>query len=422
MKHIYLFTFQKLGLDQGIKRYIDELSYAISVVNNFKVTIVTFYSDNATLLPYEENGIRHIHVPMPQQQENSRKFVYYDLKLYNIACAKILEKHIDPNEQNIFHLNYNQHSLIIDHLRKISPSAKIVFTIHFMRWVTAVDHDENRFKGIITHNDLSTLTPKELLCIDDFNSLKQICNNVDKIICLSTYTYYLLTSIYNIDTNKIAMVKNGVKDAPPVNHTQLSTTLQESPLLEKSPKVLIYSGRIEENKGFHILLHALHKVIKKNKNVILIVAGTGDQAKFMKLANKCLGYIYFVGEVNHEELNNLYGIADIGVHPSLNEQCSFSVLEMMRNGLPIIGFDLSGMKDIITTGNNGTKINVKKGVTITDQILEMVDDLAIAILEYLENPQLIKERGTYARERYLKEYSSQVFESNMAYTYSNLII
>ena len=95
---------------------------------------------------------------------------------------------------------------------------------------------------------------------------------------------------------------------------------------------------------------------------------------------------------------------------------------MMRNGLPVIGFDLSGMSDMITTGNNGTKTNVRKGVTISDQILEMVDDLAIAILEYLENPQLIKERGTHARERYLKEFSSQVFESNMAYTYSNLII
>ena len=77
-----------------------------------------------------------------------------------------------------------------------------------------------------------------------------------------------------------------------------------------------------------------------------------------------IGKIYFTGELNSDELNSLYEIADIGIHPSLNEQCSFSVLEMMKYGLPIIGYDLSGMSCLINHNLNGTKISLKKNIKI----------------------------------------------------------
>lgn len=418
MIHIYIFTFQKLDTDQGIKRYIHEISNSLLANSNYKITIVTFYTDNHTLEPYLKGNIRMLDIPIPVSDQRGRKLVYYDLKLYNIFCSRVLQKYIIPSENNVFHLNYNQHDLLISHLRKICPSGKIIFTIHFMRWLTAMDYDINRFKKNIYHRFPTELTPKEFLSVNDFWALKSICEEVDKVVCLSEYTHKLLIDLYNVSEKKISIIKNGISESSN-SLSVISTSIKNTKSLKNRPIVMIYSGRIEENKGFHLLLNALENICKVRNDVKLIVAGKGNYDKFFSLANRSLGNIFFTGELNSRDLDSLYSVADIGIHPSLNEQCSFSVLEMMRHGLPVIGFDLSGMGELIWDKYNGTKISLKN-VPISQQRLEMIESLTTSIMRYLQDPSIIDTEGRNSRVLYENNFSLGAFSTRMSIFYNSL--
>ena len=88
--------------------------------------------------------------------------------------------------------------------------------------------------------------------------------------------------------------------------------------------------------------------------------GEGDFALYLK---ECKGYwnkITFTGKLAKSELNKFYQIADIGILLSLHEQCSYVVLEMLSYGIPIIGSDSTGLKEMIENKNQLIKYRYKK--------------------------------------------------------------
>ena len=50
-------------------------------------------------------------------------------------------------------------------------------------------------------------------------------------------------------------------------------------------------------------------------------------------------------------------MVDVGIVPSFVEQCSYTAIEMMCFGLPLIVSDVEGLKEIVP-GNCGLKIKV----------------------------------------------------------------
>jgi len=56
--------------------------------------------------------------------------------------------------------------------------------------------------------------------------------------------------------------------------------------------------------------------------------------------------------LDRQQLYKLYSIADIGVLLSLYEQGSFSVIEMLAHGIPLIISDVDGLKE--TSKEGGT--------------------------------------------------------------------
>ena len=99
-----------------------------------------------------------------------------------------------------------------------------------------------------------------------------------------------------------------------------------------------------EEKGLGYLIKAFRMLLKKNPDCRLVIAGDGDLSKYIYESRYC-SKITFVGKLPHKELYLLYQIADIGVLPSLMEQCSYTVIEMLMFGLPIIGTTTPGISE-----------------------------------------------------------------------------
>lgn len=84
--------------------------------------------------------------------------------------------------------------------------------------------------------------------------------------------------------------------------------------------------------------------------VAIVVAGAGSelpeikkQIHDLKLDDRCI----FLGSVPNKEIERLYAIADIFLHPTYNEGFPRVVLEAMAAGLPIVSTDAGGTRELM---------------------------------------------------------------------------
>ncbi|NIZ47181.1 glycosyltransferase [Entomospira nematocerorum] len=164
-------------------------------------------------------------------------------------------------------------------------------------------------------------------------------------------------------------------------------TLRQQLGIELRHKVIIFVGRLAPEKRAIPLFEVLASVMQQRKDVISIFIGEGVDAETMKhkaveknISNKC----FFMGKVEHHEIANYYAISDIYVTVSLSEVQPMTLIEALLSSLPIISRQDSAYNGLVMQNQNG-------GQYATDAaVLE-------AILELLDNPELLASYSAYSR-------------------------
>lgn len=182
-------------------------------------------------------------------------------------------------------------------------------------------------------------------------------------------------------------------------------------------KILISVGSIKKIKGSDILLKAFFNLgssyVKENKIKLLFV-GDGPLKKSLedKVSKKMefKGHVKFLGNIPHNEINNIYKMADIYVIPSLFEGTPLSLLEAMYNALPIISSDINGINDIITPEINGMLF-----------VSENTEDLTLRIKEMIDNLVSSHELGLKAEKDYHAKYNFNNVVSKYNHIINNII-
>ncbi len=130
---------------------------------------------------------------------------------------------------------------------------------------------------------------------------------------------------------------------PPVPKS-LSGPLCEPAFSDRN--ILIFAGQIIRGKGLDCLIKALALVKSPFQ---LIVLGDGSHKAYCQKLTLELGLsdrISFKGFIPHEELQEYYHQATAAIVPSVwPEPIATWGLEVMRYGLPVIGFDSGGISD-----------------------------------------------------------------------------
>ncbi len=117
---------------------------------------------------------------------------------------------------------------------------------------------------------------------------------------------------------------------------------------------ILYVGSLIERKGVDLLLKALAKV---STEFSLYLAGDGDQKEQLQALAEELGMqdkIYFLGQLNREELLMHYADSDLFVLPTREDCFALVILEALCAGLPIVCSKYAdGAYDLIEEGKNG---------------------------------------------------------------------
>lgn len=114
----------------------------------------------------------------------------------------------------------------------------------------------------------------------------------------------------------------------------------------------IWIGRIVYSKALEILIYSISRIQKENlqnKATFTIIGDGPDIEKNKTLANKLnLKNIFWVGKVNHNEVQNYLDKAHCLVHTSIREATSVTIMEALNSSVPVICHDAFGMTFAVT--------------------------------------------------------------------------
>ena len=147
------------------------------------------------------------------------------------------------------------------------------------------------------------------------------------------------------DRAKVRVVYNGV-DAAKYSCAKLPPQLEE---FKKRQRVVLFLGRLTEQKGPVQFLHAAKKVLLACPDTLFVVAGKGEMLSLLINMSLELGIsknVRFLGYVPEDDQQRIYKMADVYVMPSTSEPFGITALEAMSSGVPVIISKTSGVAEI----------------------------------------------------------------------------
>ena len=179
-----------------------------------------------------------------------------------------------------------------------------------------------------------------------------------KVICCSQYMVSHVKWAFGLPDDKLVMIPNGVNlnVYEEVCRKDMKTFRKTFALPEE--KLVLFVGRLVYEKGAHVLINAIPKILEK-VNAKVVVVGSGYMkeqlsaiVKSMSLESKVL----FTGFLDEESLLKLQCIADVSVVPSLFEPFGIVALEAMAAGSPVVVSDTGGLGEIVDHDVTGVKV------------------------------------------------------------------
>jgi glycosyltransferase involved in cell wall biosynthesis len=169
------------------------------------------------------------------------------------------------------------------------------------------------------------------------------------------------------------------------------------PKLKNVGHVLLYVGRLSDEKGVMELPEILKGVLQKCPDSQMVIAGTGPSEKKLK---EEMPNAVFTGWVDTERLAQLYSVADMLVFPSRFDTFGNSVLEALSSGVPAVAYNTKGPKDIIEHNKSGF-------------LIENIEELILNIAETFNNDVALNKMRLHAINR-SKKFSKKNILNKMA--------
>ncbi|MBC8159911.1 MAG: glycosyltransferase family 4 protein, partial [Roseiflexaceae bacterium] len=181
----------------------------------------------------------------------------------------------------------------------------------------------------------------------------------DRVIATDDCTKDDLPRYLHVDSAKVVVIPSAIDVAECLGAVRgdLRAALRQRFELDNSDLTIMSVGRLERNKGFHVMIEALgllRSALPPRWRWLLVGQGQEraaleQQARQAGLADQ----ISFAGRLDDDELHSLYEEVDLIAHPTLYEGSSLVTLEGMVHGKPVVASRAGGIPDKVFDGRNG---------------------------------------------------------------------
>jgi len=220
-----------------------------------------------------------------------------------------------------------------------------------------------------------------------------------------------------IKLNKVYSISMGVD----TNLFQSSAKIKEdgeARLREKlgfypSPPILLFVGALAERKGVSYLVKSMPAIIKNFPKAALLIIGSGPEREELENLSLNLNLkknVFFLGNIEPQELPYYYNQADVFVLPSLVEGLPVVLMEALACGLPIVATRIAGIPDMIKDGQNGFLVSPQSP-----------KELSRAVINILLNGELRKNIAKEAQKTAREKYDWSVIVEQFKLLYQNTL-
>ncbi|MFM8350923.1 MAG: glycosyltransferase family 4 protein [Actinomycetales bacterium] len=218
------------------------------------------------------------------------------------------------------------------------------------------------------------------------------CRQAARVICCSAHMRSEVHRLFETPQDRIDVIPNGIDP----QGWQMSGQ-QRREARERNPgPLVVFTGRLEWEKGVHTLIDALPSVRRAVPGARIVLAGRGsaeqrlrDQVRAKRLGRQ----VTFAGWMPQDALRALVAAADAVVVPSIYEPFGIVALEAAVLGAPLVVARTGGLTEIVSDGRTGWTFEPGNAA-----------DLAAALTDALTHPQRARSRARFARQRVERDF------------------
>ena len=179
-----------------------------------------------------------------------------------------------------------------------------------------------------------------------------------RVICCSDYMVSHVRWAFGLPGDKLVMISNGVNAGVYAKAEGEDLSQFRSKFALPDEKIVLFVGRLVYEKGIHVLVNVVPKVLEK-VNAKFIIVGNGYMREQLSSLVRNIGLahkVLFTGFVDDETLRKLQKCADVSVVPSLFEPFGIVALEAMAARSPVVVSDTGGLSEIVEHDVTGVKV------------------------------------------------------------------
>jgi glycosyltransferase involved in cell wall biosynthesis len=169
-------------------------------------------------------------------------------------------------------------------------------------------------------------------------------------------------------------------------------------------EVVLNVGRQEFQKGQKFLLEMADGLLDRNPRAVILIAGrSGNATAELQALHATLRHrdrVVFLG--HRDDVPELLSAADVFAFPSLFEGFSGALVEAIALGLPVVGWRVPAIGEVVEDGRNAVLLDVGR-----------VDQMADAIERLLRSPERRRQFGDHGRALFLERYTVEAISLRM---------
>ena len=315
-----------------------------------------------------------VEIIAPLNRTKKRMEIYEGIKYVFIPPM------IDRRISAIWHLLFSTNLAI--HLRK--KEFDILHSYEMIPYTYL--HFKNRAPTIIQPFGLEPFTNLSHLKAIEENVVKRIyvrhflqhpwkycITHADAVAIEGDFQTEQMERLFGVNKEKLFNLPVGVDISSIKERLEEKKVLRKDLGLNDDDFVLISVNRFDSDKGVNYLVDAFN-IIKQNlNNAKLILVGTGhEEERIMNQVRNCKlnKDVIHLKNVPEDLLYYYYGLSDLYISPTLQDDFMMGILEAMVCGLPIVS---TGQDFLVRSGANGFVVPKRDPQAIADAVLRIYD-------------------------------------------------
>ena len=204
----------------------------------------------------------------------------------------------------------------------------------------------------------------------------------DRAIATDACTRDDLPHYLGVDPRHVVVIPSAIDVEESLGYVEASLRhdLRARFALDSADPILLSVGRLEQNKGFHILIAALANLRDQlPPSWRWLLVGDGKERAALEEQARQAGiaaHISFVGRLSDRELHSLYEEVDLVVHPTLYEGSSLVTLEGMVHRRPMIASAAGGIPDKVFPERNGYLVRPGDVADLSTKLMQALEQRA----------------------------------------------